>query len=141
MTNKPELRRLALAATNKSWSLVDNANFQNAANPQVVLSLLDEVERLNDAIDWTLGIGHDFRPREEGEGAFWWRKELPLYQNVQEGSMEVVGFDEKGEPQFRLTPKGEAEALAMMKRAGLSKGDAKNMSASEFLNAVCGEQK
>jgi hypothetical protein len=34
-----------------------------------------QVSRLSDAIYWALGYS-DFRPREEGEGAFWWRKEL-----------------------------------------------------------------
>ena len=35
-----------------------------------------EIERLRDAINWALGSNGDFRPREPGEGPYWWRKEL-----------------------------------------------------------------
>lgn len=37
----------------------------------------EEIERLRSAIEWALGMGKDgFRPRMEGEGAYWWRTEL-----------------------------------------------------------------
>ena len=38
-------------------------------------ALRDEVARLRGAIVWALGYT-DFRAREEGEGAYWWRPEL-----------------------------------------------------------------
>lgn len=37
--------------------------------------LRKENKRLRDAIVWALGYT-DFRGREPGEGAYWWRKEL-----------------------------------------------------------------
>lgn len=37
----------------------------------------EEIERLRSAIEWALGMGRDgFRPRMDGEGAYWWRTEL-----------------------------------------------------------------
>lgn len=36
----------------------------------------EEVERLREAIAWALGEVGDFRHREPGEGAYWWRTEL-----------------------------------------------------------------
>lgn len=33
-------------------------------------------ERYEQAIRWALGEVDDFRPRQDGEGAYWWRKEL-----------------------------------------------------------------
>lgn len=38
-------------------------------------ALRDENKRLRGAIVWALGYT-DFRAREEGEGAYWWRPEL-----------------------------------------------------------------
>lgn len=38
-------------------------------------ALRDEMARLRGAIVWALGYT-DFRAREEGEGAYWWRPEL-----------------------------------------------------------------
>ena len=35
-----------------------------------------ENARLASAIRWALGEGDDFRPREPGEGGYWWRHEL-----------------------------------------------------------------
>lgn len=35
-----------------------------------------EGERLREAIEWALGECGDFPPRQEGEGAYWWRAEL-----------------------------------------------------------------
>lgn len=35
-----------------------------------------DVVRLGQAILWADGQHEDFRPRERGEGAYWWRKEL-----------------------------------------------------------------
>ena len=35
-----------------------------------------EVERLREAVYWALGMRGAFRLRADGEGAFWWRKEL-----------------------------------------------------------------
>jgi hypothetical protein len=40
-----------------------------------VQAMRDEVARLRGAIVWALGYT-DFRAREEGEGAYWWRPEL-----------------------------------------------------------------
>lgn len=34
------------------------------------------VARLASSIVWALGAGEDFPPREDGDGAYWWRKEL-----------------------------------------------------------------
>jgi hypothetical protein len=34
-------------------------------------------ENMADAIEWALGMGKDgFAPRQEGQGAYWWRTEL-----------------------------------------------------------------
>jgi len=42
-----------------------------------LLKLEAENHRLNAAIRWALGgKDSDFRARAEGEGAYWWRKEL-----------------------------------------------------------------
>lgn len=35
-----------------------------------------ENERLREAIFWACGVNGTFRLREDGEGQFWWRKEL-----------------------------------------------------------------
>jgi hypothetical protein len=37
-----------------------------------------DLARLQDAITWAMGAHptDEFRPREPGEGAYWWRKEL-----------------------------------------------------------------
>ena len=42
-----------------------------------VRTLRDERDRLARAIVWALGYT-DFRAREQGEGAYWWRTELRL---------------------------------------------------------------
>lgn len=42
-----------------------------------VQTLRDERDRLARAIVWALGYT-DFRAREQGEGAYWWRTELRL---------------------------------------------------------------
>lgn len=46
----------------------------------IIATRLDNLEaenkRLREAIRWALGENGDFRYREEGEGQFWWRKEL-----------------------------------------------------------------
>lgn len=39
------------------------------------VKLKKENKRLKDSIKWVLGYS-DFRARKEGEGAYWWRKEL-----------------------------------------------------------------
>lgn len=36
---------------------------------------MERLERLEEAIEWALGYT-SFRPRENGEGAYWWRAEL-----------------------------------------------------------------
>lgn len=33
-------------------------------------------QRLQDAIAWALGAKDDFQPRQDGDGPYWWRKEL-----------------------------------------------------------------
>lgn len=40
-----------------------------------MLAMSKRINDLEDAIHWALGET-DFRPREDGEGAYWWRKEL-----------------------------------------------------------------
>ena len=32
--------------------------------------------RYKDALHWALGENGDFRPRDDSEAAYWWRKEL-----------------------------------------------------------------
>lgn len=39
-------------------------------------SLIAERDGLEAALNWALGCKKDFRQRAEGEGAYWWRKEL-----------------------------------------------------------------
>lgn len=39
-------------------------------------ALEEEIERLREAIFWACGVNGTFRLREDGEGQFWWRKEL-----------------------------------------------------------------
>jgi len=34
------------------------------------------VKRFRHAIEWALGAYEDFKIRKEGDGPFWWRKEL-----------------------------------------------------------------
>lgn len=42
-----------------------------------IVALKSEREdRLESAIRWALGETDEFPPREEGQGAYWWRKEL-----------------------------------------------------------------
>lgn len=41
-----------------------------------VKRLTEEKEGLEKALNWALGVAGDFRLREDGEGAYWWRKEL-----------------------------------------------------------------
>lgn len=41
-------------------------------------TLLAERDRLTEAIAWALGEGDEFPPRGQGEGAYWWRKDLRL---------------------------------------------------------------
>lgn len=36
----------------------------------------EQIRVLREAIAWALGENDDFRAREPGEGAYWWRKEL-----------------------------------------------------------------
>lgn len=42
----------------------------------LVLRLTEERNRYRDAILWADGQGDDFRPRPEGKGPYWWRREL-----------------------------------------------------------------
>jgi hypothetical protein len=39
-------------------------------------NLRQRVQALTEAIEWALGQRGDFRPRGDGEGAHWWRREL-----------------------------------------------------------------
>jgi hypothetical protein len=41
-----------------------------------LLELYAERDRLLSAIRWALGIDGDFPERQEGQGLFWWRREL-----------------------------------------------------------------
>jgi len=38
--------------------------------------LMVEIKKLKKAVLWALGSESDFKQRKEGEGAYWWRKEL-----------------------------------------------------------------
>lgn len=38
--------------------------------------MLKRIRELESTIRWALGENGEFRQREEGEGAYWWRKEL-----------------------------------------------------------------
>lgn len=51
-------------------------------------TLRAENERLREAISWALGET-DFRPRKEGEGAYWWRKELRERAALQAGENDA----------------------------------------------------
>jgi hypothetical protein len=56
-----------------------NARAALAAPPSGTARGEDAAERYEKAILWALGYEvdeHGFRPREPGEGAYWWRKEL-----------------------------------------------------------------
>jgi hypothetical protein len=37
---------------------------------------LEQVEEMREALKWALGESGDFRTRSDGEGYYWWRKEL-----------------------------------------------------------------
>ncbi len=60
-------------------SFASFAQMMNNAAP-ALLAAAEQNERLRLAIRWALGYeqhdGTDFRERQPGEGAYWWRKEL-----------------------------------------------------------------
>lgn len=39
-------------------------------------SVVDHRDKLREAVEWALGEKGDFPPRGEGQGKYWWRKEL-----------------------------------------------------------------
>jgi hypothetical protein len=41
-----------------------------------ILALKGRIALLESAVAWALGENGEFRERREGEGAYWWRKEL-----------------------------------------------------------------
>ena len=60
-------------------------------------TLRDERDRLARAIVWALGYT-DFRAREQGEGAYWWRTELRLRAKLTGEQIDAI--------QAALTPAG-----------------------------------
>ena len=72
--DEESLKRLAESA--KDLIFQDEFGRQTVTGPVRILGLLATIAELRGAIRWALGEGDDFRPREEGEGAYWWRKEL-----------------------------------------------------------------
>ncbi len=56
-------------------------------------ALISRVEALEGAIRWALGEGDsNFKPREDGQGPYWWRKELR-----KRAAMEPLTNKEQGE--------------------------------------------
>jgi hypothetical protein len=53
-----------------------DADFIAAANPLAVLALLARVAALEEALRWANGEIGEWRDRQPGEGAFYWRREM-----------------------------------------------------------------
>lgn len=73
----------AVDAMERANGLRDRALIESAEEKNIIelqgedlVQLQDQNDRLRAAVDWALGCNGDFRPREPGEGAYWWRKEL-----------------------------------------------------------------
>jgi hypothetical protein len=85
LLREQELKELLGEAANaiaRHWDITDQAakdvalKARAAVDGQIKTSLERE-ERLLSAINWAQGCGDgEFRERKQGEGAYWWRKEL-----------------------------------------------------------------
>lgn len=72
-----ELREFAIAYKRHNYAMTqEGMDFRSAVTPEVVIGLLDQLDRQRGAILWALGENEEFDPRPDGAGAYWWRTEL-----------------------------------------------------------------
>ena len=70
----------------------------NKTDHDLVVDALREQNRvLKEAVIWALGY-HDFRERQEGEGPYWWRRELMHRSGLTQGDLDqAMRLDETAE--------------------------------------------
>lgn len=88
---------------------------------QAVNRMLREQNRvLREAVIWALGY-HDFRERQEGEGPYWWRRELMHRSGLTQGDLDqAMRLDETAEQltDIMLQHKKKAALTATIQEGG-----------------------
>lgn len=108
MLSKEEAAKLVEAYRSAYWDYYYNGNDLSrdrldGAIGQLLAALMQgPCNKLQDAITWALGAGDDFRPRRDGDGPYWWRKELAERAGAKWDGEKYV-FDGSIEPNH---PKG-----------------------------------